>query len=101
MSEKIKSQWTTSVSTSFINQSVRLSVAIITFLVVLIACLSMTKAQSTAAVTNVAFGWNLLGNGVNSQISVASSFGNNGNVISVWKWDSATSTWAFYSPPII
>jgi len=60
----------------------------------------MTKAQSTAAVTNVAFGWNLLGNGVNSQISVASSFGNNGNVISVWKWDSATSTWAFYSPQL-
>ena len=55
-------------------------------------------AQTTTSPVNVVFGWNLLGNGTSLPISVASTFGNAANVLSVWKWDAATSSWAFYAP---
>jgi hypothetical protein len=45
-------------------------------------------------------GWNLLGNTVNSALSVASSFGDTAKVSAVWKWVPATTRWAFYSPSL-
>ena len=47
---------------------------------------------------SVAPGWNLLGNPVNQSIAVAAKFGDAAKVNSVWKWDSTTAKWQFYSP---
>ena len=43
-------------------------------------------------------GWNLLGNGWNQSLPVASVFGDAARVTTVWKWDVAKSGWQFYSP---
>ena len=51
-------------------------------------------------------GWNLVGNSVAAQLSVATAFGDPTNVSTVWKWEttSGNSTsitypaWAFYTP---
>lgn len=43
-------------------------------------------------------GWNLLGNGLNQSITVASVFGDPSMVATVWKWDAATPGWRFYTP---
>ena len=45
-------------------------------------------------------GWNLIGNGVNTPLTVATTFGNTANVTTVWKWIPATSKWAFYTPSL-
>ena len=57
-----------------------------------------TMAQNATSSVSVAAGWTLLGNGTTAPISVASTFNNASNVVSVWKWDSANTTWSFYSP---
>jgi sugar lactone lactonase YvrE len=59
---------------------------------------------------NLAIGWNLLGNGVNTPINVENIFGSAANassIGSVWKWEpSGTAAgvvypaWAFYSPAL-
>jgi alpha-tubulin suppressor-like RCC1 family protein len=43
-------------------------------------------------------GWNLLGNSLNQALSVASLFGDPTTVTSVWKWDTGTLGWQFYTP---
>jgi hypothetical protein len=43
-------------------------------------------------------GWNLVGNGVSTPITVAAAFGNAANVTTVWKWVPVTGKWAFYTP---
>ena len=42
--------------------------------------------------------WNLLGNGWNQSLPVASVFGDATRVTTVWKWDVAKAGWQFYSP---
>ena len=63
-------------------------------------CFALSNVASAQTQNNVSYGWNLLGNGVNSQIAVSSTFGNAANVTSVWKWDASSSNWAFYTPSI-
>jgi alpha-tubulin suppressor-like RCC1 family protein len=43
-------------------------------------------------------GWNLLGNGLNQSLAVASLFNDQNSVTSVWKWDAGTFIWQFYTP---
>lgn len=43
-------------------------------------------------------GWNLLGNSTGSPMIVATSFSDATKVVSVWKWNSAKSKWAFFTP---
>ena len=43
-------------------------------------------------------GWNLVGNGQTSDIAVATVLNDASKVTTVWKWDSITSRWAFYTP---
>ncbi len=43
-------------------------------------------------------GWNLVGNGQTGDITVASALNDVSKVTTVWKWNSATSRWAFYTP---
>lgn len=54
---------------------------------------------------NLVTGWNLLGNGLDAPIPVATAFSDPTKVSTVWKWVTAGSTfgvtyptWAFYSP---
>ena len=49
-------------------------------------------------VTNIAMGWNLIGNSVNAPLDVAATLGDATKVTTVWKWIPATSKWAFYAP---
>jgi hypothetical protein len=55
----------------------------------------MGAASSTL---NLAVGWNLLGNSSSAPIDVAATFGDAAKFTSVWKWNRATSAWAFYAP---
>jgi hypothetical protein len=60
-------------------------------------------AQFSPAVNRTLYllqGWNLLGNTVNSPITVSSTFGDAAKVSSVWKWLPASGKWAFYSPSL-
>ncbi len=43
-------------------------------------------------------GWNLVGNGVEAPIAVATTFNDATKINSVWKWVASARTWAFYSP---
>jgi alpha-tubulin suppressor-like RCC1 family protein len=43
-------------------------------------------------------GWNLLGNSLNQALSVASLYGDPNTVTTVWKWDTSTLRWQFYTP---
>jgi hypothetical protein len=49
---------------------------------------------------NLVPGWNLLGNPVSKSLSVADKFGDASKVTSVWKWDSGTAKWQFYTPSL-
>lgn len=58
-------------------------------------------AQFTPSVRrtlNLAQGWTLVGNTVNSPFSVAALLGDATKIASVWKWVPAQGKWAFYSP---
>ena len=57
-----------------------------------------TQAQTTSSTVSVDMGWNLLGNGTTAPIDVFSKLNDDNNVQTVWKWNAATSTWAFYTP---
>ncbi|MGH2360205.1 MAG: hypothetical protein ACRDGM_06645, partial [bacterium] len=43
-------------------------------------------------------GWSLLGNSLNQALSVASLYADPNTVTSVWKWDTGTLGWQFYTP---
>ena len=59
---------------------------------------SCAVGGSLSVALSVLPGWNLLGNPVNQGIAVATQFGDPAKVTSVWKWDSASAKWQFYSP---
>ena len=45
-------------------------------------------------------GWNLVGTGGTQAISVKDYFGDKSKFVTVWKWLSGFSQWAFYSPQL-
>ena len=49
---------------------------------------------------NLTYSWNLVGNGFNAPLDVATAFGNANNVSTVWKWGAASLKWAFYTPTL-
>ena len=60
-----------------------------------------TTTQSPVGLTlSLSTGWNLLGNGWNQSLPVASVFGDAARITTVWKWDVAKIGWQFYSPTI-
>lgn len=60
----------------------------------------ISSTPPLSAVIALVPGWNLVGNGANAPLTVATTFNNSTNVLSVWKWNSATGKWAFYSPSL-
>jgi hypothetical protein len=45
-------------------------------------------------------GWNLVGNGTDAAINVATTFADTTQIVTVWKWLTAQSTWSFYAPAL-
>jgi hypothetical protein len=69
------------------------------FRLLLLALMAGTAIQARAqTATPLSAGWNLLGNGSNAALNVATVFGNQTNVGTVWKWVAAKGGWAFYAP---
>jgi len=58
----------------------------------------LVRSVSNTTPTSVVRGWNLLGNGANTALNVATTFGDSTQVTSVWKWIAPKAAWAFYSP---
>jgi alpha-tubulin suppressor-like RCC1 family protein len=55
----------------------------------------------TALVTlNLAQGWNLVGNGSDAPIDVATTFADINRFLTVWKWVAVHSAWAFHAPSL-
>ncbi len=64
---------------------------------------TVTTTTTTVPPANLVTGWNLLGNGIETAMDVASTLGDANKVNTVWKWVVAGTThssgaWAFYSP---
>ncbi len=57
-----------------------------------------TPPPGNTTALNLQPGWNLLGNGQDQPMAVATMFGDPLKVISVWKWDVTQSRWQFYAP---
>ena len=56
------------------------------------------KRTPSVATFNFITGWNLLGNGTDQTLDIASLFGDPFNVLSVWKRNEAGDGWEFYAP---
>ena len=62
-----------------------------------------TTTTTTQAGTSIIFatGWNLVGNSMNTPLTVATEFSDTTKVSTVWKWISNTAKWAFFSPSLV
>jgi hypothetical protein len=77
-------------------------------LLLLLAVSPLLATAGVVAITNnitLVKGWNLVGNSVEAPITVATSFNNPNQAITLWKWVTSGSTadisypaWAFYTP---
>jgi hypothetical protein len=76
-------------------------------LILITLCSTLAYAGVVAVTNNITLvkGWNLVGNSVESPITVAASFGDANQAITLWKWVTSGSTagisypaWAFYTP---
>ena len=61
---------------------------------------SVVSSTTPTVTLNLSQGWNLIGTGGLQAFSVASYFSDSSKVISVWKWISNQSQWAFYAPSL-
>ena len=72
-------------------------------LLVLFLTLLLTPLPSAATVVyplSLAKGWNLMGNSLTTALDVRPTFAAQTNINSIWKWNSATGSWAMYSPAL-
>jgi len=49
---------------------------------------------------NIVPGWNLVGNGTDAPIDVASTFSDTNHFVTIWKWIAEENLWAFYAPSL-
>jgi hypothetical protein len=59
---------------------------------------STTTTTLAALSLQLVKGWNLIGNGLDQSLDVPSAFGDSNLFITVWKWVTSKSAWAFYAP---
>ena len=62
------------------------------------ATTTTTTQLAVGQTLSLPMGWNLLGNGWNVSLPVASFLGDVTSVATVWKWDVAKNGWQFYTP---
>jgi hypothetical protein len=60
----------------------------------------VATTTSTLTTINLSTGWNLVGNGSNEAIDVASIFSDSNRFLTVWKWIAAQAAWAFHAPSL-
>ena len=66
---------------------------------VMITAVSVVPESADIRITlNLVKGWNLVGNGTNASIAVASLLNDAANISSVWTWQASGNAWAFYAP---
>ncbi len=65
-----------------------------------LTCSAGAQATSLSYPLDLKQGWNLLGNSLSSPINVKTSFGSQTNVVTLWKWNALSRTWAFYAPSL-
>ena len=59
------------------------------------------NAATVSYAPSFAKGWNLVGNSVAVPLDVKATFGGQATgITSIWKWNAATSRWAFYAPSL-
>ena len=61
------------------------------------------QGQALSYVANFAQGWTLTGNGLDTPIDVAATFGSMTvapSVVTVWSWDATSTNWRFYTPKL-
>lgn len=60
----------------------------------------VTRASVLPGAVNLASGWNLMGNGSDAPLDVATAFADAQRFVTVWKWVAVPGggSWAFYSP---
>lgn len=56
--------------------------------------------DSSSVALNFVAGWNLVGNGSSTALSVACVFGDGSKVPTIWKWIASTAKCAFYAPTL-
>ena len=63
---------------------------------------AVTTTTTLAPSTPLDFvqGWNLVGNGTDTPIDVATTFAGTNQFVSIWKWVAAQGAWAFHSPAL-
>jgi len=64
-----------------------------------LSAINFTPAPAGAAL-NLQAGWNLAGNSSTGTLDVAATFGDAGNVLTVWKWIPGSAKWALYTPSL-
>lgn len=58
------------------------------------------QVNNSASSLTLPPGWNLVGNGSQQWINPTTAFSDVTQIVSVWKWASDTSQWAFYAPSL-
>jgi hypothetical protein len=89
---------TTTVAPTTTTVPVTTTTALATTTTSTVASTTTTTQAATGQTLTLSAGWNLLGNGWNQSLTVASVFGDATHVTTVWKWDFAETEWQFYSP---
>ncbi len=69
-------------------------------LVPLLLMASQASAANLSYPLSLSTGWNLIGNSLNTSLDVPTTYRTQTNVVTVWKWNAANSTWAFYAPSL-
>jgi len=65
-----------------------------------VASTTTTTLPSSTTVIDLEQGWNLLGNGTDQPLTVATLFNDPLSVNTIWKWDVVTTSWQFYTPTL-
>ncbi|MDD5029978.1 MAG: hypothetical protein PHH58_10830, partial [Rhodoferax sp.] len=62
----------------------------------------VTRASVLPSTVDLADGWNLIGNGSDTPLDVATTFADTQRFVTVWKWLAGPDrgVWAFYSPAL-
>ena len=61
---------------------------------------SLTGGNASTQTISFITGWNLVGNGTNAPINMATSFADANQFVTIWKWIAAQTAWSFYAPAL-